>query len=329
MSSDAEKALAKYVEKMYALQFSEQESILKLSELKQIALDMGLTEEEWTDSQQQFKGYLANGKELLLQQNWEDALTSLEQAISLNPYHLDTLYYKAQAHAQRYEEDGNQQDADQARILIQRALRVKAGYKPALKLLSQLREDSQEKAGAKKSRLFLLIGAVSIVLLLVFYWTMTKRNEIVRKEELVNQAWAQVENVYQRRTDLIPKLIETAKTAADFELALLDKLHQQHQKLVNLQLQERTAATFADYHQKQEALSSILQQLSQKSTTHPTLSRENVFKNLPSQIEGTENRITFERRKYNKAVMAYNSFIRQFPQSLLGFDQKAYFKIEQ
>lgn len=328
MSADSEKALAKYVEKMYEIQFSQKENILTPTQLKEIALEMGVTDQEWEESQQVFKGHLENGKELILQQNWTDAIQSLDHAVSLNPYSIDALYYKAQAHVERFEEQQGLADENTARELIERALRVKSGHKPSLKLLSKLRQEKADAAKSTKSKLLLLAGIIGGLVLLASVIGMSIRNAAITQEEGVNQAWAQVENVYQRRADLIPKLVTTVKSASNFEKSMLDKIseiHQENPYKGNGTPSEEELAMFQHY---QERLSAILDELFIMTEEHPELSAKQAFSDLQVQIEGSENRISVERRKYNMAVQTYNTYIRQFPQNLLGFDQKAYFKAD-
>ncbi|MGB0524294.1 MAG: LemA family protein [Flammeovirgaceae bacterium] len=326
MSSDSEKALAKYVEKMYELQFSEQENILTPAELKQIALEMGVTEQEWQESQRAFEGHLKNGKELIVHQNWTDAINSLAEAVVLNPYHIDALYYKAQAHVERFEEHQNPTDAKTAQELVHRALKIAPGHAPTLTLLSKLRTEKEAVSKTKKSQKLFIFGAFGLVIVLLFFGGMKVRNAAVLQEEKVNQAWAQVENVYQRRADLIPQLVNTVKSAANFEKDRLAQLTQLHQNLATIDLNAPSAEELMTFQQHQEALSEILEKLFSDAASDERLGAMEAFSNLQVQVEGSENRIAVERRKYNKMVQAYNSYIRQFPQNLLGFSEKGYFK---
>ena len=324
MSSD--KALAKYVEKMYEIQFSQKDNILTPTQLKEIALEMGITEQEWEESQQVFQGHLANGKELLLQQNWTDAIQTLESAVALNPYHLDALYLNAQAHVERFEDKKNSTDETHARELLTRALQVQPGHKPSLKLLSKLREEKDEIATVSKKQKLLVVGVASGVILLIFLWSMMVRNAVVKQQEGVKQAWSQVENVYQRRADLIPKLVKTVKSASNFEMSLIDKVADIHKNTSSLNVNNLSSSELETYQTKQAELTEALNELFEKINTNPELSASQAFSDLQVQIEGSENRISVERRKYNQAVQVYNTYIRQFPQSILGFEEKAYFK---
>ena len=153
---------------------------------------------------------------------------------------------------------------------------------------------------------------------------------MVSAEEKTVQAWAQVENVYQRRADLIPNLVETVQAAADFERETLNEVVQARAAAtsVNINPEELDANTLQEFNQKQNALSASLGRLLAVAENYPTLRSTENFRDLQSQLEGTENRISVERKRFNDAVLAYNAKARKFPYNLLGFDTKAYFSTD-
>ncbi len=159
-------------------------------------------------------------------------------------------------------------------------------------------------------------------------------NRMVTLDEEVNAAWGQVQNVYQRRFDLIPNLVETVKGYASHEEETLTAVIEARSRVggvMNISdevLQDPEA--FARFQQAQGELSGALQRLMVVSEQYPDLKANQNFLALQDQLEGTENRITVERQRFNEAVKSYNSYIRRFPQALIanmtGFDKKNYFE---
>ncbi|RMG43450.1 MAG: LemA family protein [Acidobacteria bacterium] len=177
------------------------------------------------------------------------------------------------------------------------------------------------------------IGVAAVVLLLVALSLMATYNRFVSLDEKVGEAWAQVENVYQRRMDLVPNLVETVKGVANFEketyLAVAEARAKAGQVTLSKELLSDPAA-FAKFEQAQGELSTALSRLLVTVERYPELKANENFRDLQSQLEGTENRIAVERRRFNQAVREYNTAIRRFPgrliASLFGFEEKPYFK---
>lgn len=175
----------------------------------------------------------------------------------------------------------------------------------------------------------LVIGGIVIVLII---WIASAYNRLVKEEETVTQAWAQVENVYQRRMDLIPNLVKTVKGAADFERSTLEGVIEARSKASSVQVDpsKLTEESLANFEKAQGELSSSLNRLMVVVERYPELKATQNFQELQSQLEGTENRITVERKKFNECVQQYNTKVRRFPSniiaSLFGFEKKAYFK---
>jgi len=159
-------------------------------------------------------------------------------------------------------------------------------------------------------------------------------NDIVEKQEKVTGSWAQVQNVYQRRADLIPNLVNTVKGAANFEQKTLTDVMEARAKAtqVTIKADDLTPEKVAKYQQAQQGLSSALSRLMVVSENYPNLKANQNFLDLQSQLEGTENRITVERMKFNESVQDYNTYIQKFPTTLtakmFNFDKKGYFEAE-
>lgn len=160
-------------------------------------------------------------------------------------------------------------------------------------------------------------------------------NTMIEKQENVAGSWSQVENVYQRRADLIPNLVNTVKGAADFEKTTLTEVIEARAKAtaVNLNVENLTPENLQRYQQAQEGLSSALNRLMMVSEAYPNLKANQNFTDLMAELSGTENRIAVERRKFNEAVQDYNSTIQKFPNNMtagmFGFEKKGYFEAKQ
>lgn len=157
-------------------------------------------------------------------------------------------------------------------------------------------------------------------------------NTMVDMEEQVTSQWSQVENVYQRRADLIPNLVNTVKGYAAHEKETLEGVIEARSKAtsVNIDPEGLTPEAIAQFNQAQEGLSSALSRLMVVVERYPDLKANQNFLDLQAQLEGTENRIAVERRKFNEVTRTYNAYIRKFPQviysGMLGFDKKNYFE---
>lgn len=159
-------------------------------------------------------------------------------------------------------------------------------------------------------------------------------NKMVGLQEAVDAQWAQVENVYQRRADLIPNLVNTVKGYADFEKETLTAVIEARSKAtsVNIDAKDLNEANFQQFQEAQSGLSSALSRLMVVVEKYPELKANENFLQLQAQLEGTENRISVERRKYNEVVQEYNTAIRRFPRNIVAgifnFDAKPYFKAD-
>ncbi|MFA6946389.1 MAG: LemA family protein [Pedobacter sp.] len=159
-------------------------------------------------------------------------------------------------------------------------------------------------------------------------------NSMVKLDEQVTSQWAQVENVYQRRVDLIPNLVNTVKGAANFEKETLTQVIEARAKAtsVNVDPTKLTPESIAQFQAAQGQLSQSLGRLLATVEAYPELKANQNFLELQAQLEGTENRITVERQKFNTVTQEYNSTIRTFPNNLtagmFGFKPKGYFQAE-
>ncbi len=184
--------------------------------------------------------------------------------------------------------------------------------------------------------LLITLGIIALVVILFFSFFGGTYNKLVTAEEQVNEAWAQVENVYQRRMDLIPNLVETVKGYAGHEKETLQSVVEARAKASQMKISSDIATNpqkMAQFQEAQGALTSALSRLLVTVERYPDLKASQNFLALQTQLEGTENRITVERRRFNQAARNFNTQIRVFPNNFLarlfGFSKKAYFQADE
>jgi len=185
----------------------------------------------------------------------------------------------------------------------------------------------------KKS--WIIIGV--IVLVVIIFYSMFKGtyNNMVTKSESVDAQWSQVENVYQRRADLIPNLVNTVKGYATHEKETLEGVVEARAKAtsVNIDASNLNPQSMQAFQHAQDGLSGALSKLMVVVEKYPDLKANQNFLDLQAQLEGTENRIAVERKKFNETVRVYNTYIKTFPNNILsgmfGFANKPYFKAQQ
>jgi LemA protein len=191
-------------------------------------------------------------------------------------------------------------------------------------------DENQNKTSAY--RRWGIIIAIFLIVLLVVAYVSALYNGMVKRQEAVNSQWSQVENVYQRRADLIPNLVNTVKGYANFEQKTLTDVIEARAKAtsVNIAPQNLNSQSLEQFQQIQDNLSSALSRLMVVVERYPELKANQNFLELQAQLEGTENRIAVERRKFNEVAQDYNTDLRKFPRNLFagmfGFERKAYFE---
>jgi LemA protein len=176
-------------------------------------------------------------------------------------------------------------------------------------------------------------GLILIVVAVLISWGIGAYNNLVTLDEEVNKGWSLVENQYQRRIDLIPNLVNTVKGYANFEKEVLTGVTEARAKASSIQATPElmnNPQAFQKFQQAQGELGSALSRLLVTVERYPELKANENFLQLQAQLEGTENRISVERKKFNEAVQIYNTTIKKFPTSifasLYGFKDKQYFQ---
>ncbi|MBK8191796.1 MAG: LemA family protein [Lewinellaceae bacterium] len=180
-------------------------------------------------------------------------------------------------------------------------------------------------------RKFLPLILLGLAAILVFSMC-GSYNNAVSKDENVKKAWSQVENQYQRRADLIPNLVNTVKGYANFEQQTLQQVVQARASATQVKIDANnlTPEAIQRFEQAQQGLSGALGRLLAVSENYPDLKANQNFLDLQKQLEGTENRISVERKNFNESVQDFNAYIRRFPTNILagmfGFSPKGYFQ---
>jgi LemA protein len=178
-----------------------------------------------------------------------------------------------------------------------------------------------------------IAGIIILFIIILISWGIKTYNNLVTINEEVNQSWSQVENQYQRRADLIPNLVNTVKGYANFERGVLTDVTEARAKVSQFNITPEVLndpQAFQKFEQLQGNLSNALSRLLVTVENYPELKANENFLQLQAQLEGTENRISVERRKFNLSVQNYNTTIKRFPAAffagIFGFREKSYFK---
>ena len=187
---------------------------------------------------------------------------------------------------------------------------------------------------SKGARTLIIVLVLIVVLILLTIGLVTgKYNTMISKDEAVKNAWAQVENQYKRRFDLIPNLVETVKGYAEHERETFTAVTEARAKVGQLNISPEminNPQAFSQFQQAQDGLSGVLSRLMVVLERYPELKANQNFIRLQDELAGTENRISVERKRFNDAVLAYNGYIRRFPTnmfaSMFGFELGAYFE---
>jgi LemA protein len=177
----------------------------------------------------------------------------------------------------------------------------------------------------------IIVGFLALVVLVVVLWGTKVYNGMVTMQESVTSQWGNVETQYQRRSDLIPNFVNTVKGAANFEQTTLTQVIEARAKATSITIDptKMTTQNMQQFQQAQGQVSSALGRLMVVMERYPELKATQNFRDLQIELEGTENRISVERRKFNEVAQMYNTYIRRFPQNSLsgmfGFQAKPYF----
>ena len=177
---------------------------------------------------------------------------------------------------------------------------------------------------------------IAIIVGLILIWGIGAYNGFVKKQEAMTTAWGQVENVYQRRADLVPNLVALVKNYAEYEQGTLIAVTEARAKkaaATTVDIENYTESDLKDFQAAQDELGSSLNRLIVSVENYPELKANEEYLTLQAQLAGCENRILTERQRFNEAAKAYNQSIRKFPGNLIanmfGFEKRPYFEAEE
>ncbi len=176
-----------------------------------------------------------------------------------------------------------------------------------------------------------IIYSIIFILSIFIIWSINIYNNLIQFNEKTKTQWGQVENVYQRRSDLIPNLVNTVKGSANFEKETLNKIMEARAKATSIQINDLNQNQIDKFQKVQDNLSHSIGRLLLTVENYPDLKSQQNFYELQNQLEGTENRISVERNRYNKYVNYFNTYRNQFPRMIVSnlfsqFEEKGYFK---
>ena len=184
-----------------------------------------------------------------------------------------------------------------------------------------------------KRKGWIILAVAAVLVIGTYSWLKGSYNDMVLRREAATAQLGNVENQYQRRMDLIPNLVNTVKGYASHEQNTLSEVVEARAQATQTRIDVNDAAAMSRFAQAQGELSSALSRLMAISESYPDLKASQNFRDLQTQLEGTENRIAVERRKYNEAAQSFNTYIKMFPRNLLagmfGFAPLNYFEAQQ
>ena len=184
-----------------------------------------------------------------------------------------------------------------------------------------------------KRKGWIILAVAAVLVIGTYSWLKGSYNDMVLRREAATAQLGNVENQYQRRMDLIPNLVNTVKGYASHEQNTLSEVVEARAQATQTRIDVNDAAVMARFAQAQRELSSALSRLMAISESYPDLKASQNFRDLQTQLEGTENRIAVERRKYNEAAQSFNTYVKMFPRNLLadmfGFAPLNYFEAQQ
>jgi len=302
-------------------------------QLKQIALDTGMSEQEWLNIKQEAIDTENRGFDYLDRGNYEDALLCFKESISLYPNSPEAFYGYAKAHFKKGVELENESDFDTALLYIKRTLKLDPGYQYALDLKSNIRkykriEDNKviSKGSVNKYKKYLFIGLPILILL---FWIISSYNSANDLGTTVDSKWSEVENVHKRRSDLLPQLTKVVKKAAAHEKEVISEAlkARDYANASHIEPSKLNDENIQSFIKSQQKVNQSMSNLLAVAEQYPKSEAMGNFRSLQDQIEGSQNRITVANKYFNEAVAKYNKKVNSFPMVLLGFDSKPYIKV--
>ena len=324
--SSFEKKLNKHIDKVLALQKSEEEKMLSLEELKEIDMGLGVTEEEWEQMMEKAKKEEKLAQNHFYYKNYKDAYTTAESAVSINPYLTQALVLMADSALKIYETEDDDDFLIKAENHAKEVLKQSPAENRAVEILAILNKHKKTEK-TQRSKMIKIGGGVVIVAILVLtiiFWPREKKPkeinesvkfELIDAEENANAKWAQVENVISRRDNLIPQLF-TLTVSEDENIVKLKKDTEKIKQEIALVDGDKRIELQAELQKKYQELTNAV-------------SKNNNDENIATlmvQLEGSYNRIAVEGKRYNDIVKNYNILVKKHGSDFPEFKIKPYFK---
>lgn len=309
--------LEAYIKKLMEIDMGLDDHSLPLlsdKQLEEIALNSGMTADEYHAFLAQAHRHFTDGKKHLELYNYESAKEAFHQCISKFPNHYEATYLLAKSYFHLGLLQQDKSFFDHCDLYIQRCLRLKPSYAPAIELIALKQHElkSISNSGRTKKRIVFIAALTFVAIIGISYFNIN--NTILELEENVNSAQAQLEAVYQRQSDLIIRIEQFGSN---------DNTRYQEQ-LTHVMLIHQSIYTDKNTNNNQLRVE-LGKQLSELAAQF-TESQDNDLAIIRDEIEGSINRIYVEQRNYNKTVRAHNQTVQKFPHSLLGYSKKEYIK---
>ena len=303
-------------------------------QLKQVAIDTGMTDSDWQKLKKDAQVAKDSGFDHLERNNFQDAILAFQESTALYPNDSTAFYGFAKAKFKASVEKEDKQLLNEALNYVKRSLVLNPNYNEALDLQGYIRNYesklgeqlvTKSKIGGLKKILIPLLPVVIVV-----FWLVATYNSTISLEEDVTAAWSQVENVTEARYDKITKLVEVVKSATSQENKILKEVIQARSEAQQISLNSSSFSQeeLSQFAATQEQLSASLRSFFGLAEAYPELKSMETYLTLQDEIAGSQNRITVERKRYNEKVSNYNKKVKRFPVNLLPFDEKPYYKVD-
>lgn len=285
---------------------------LTLSELKELAVSMGLTDEEWEQLLLQAKNDLETAEMHLKARNFVDAITFADKATAVNPYLKDGNSVLAQSYLMQWLDDGDPNKRDKAEFYARKELKVDPNDQRAVNVLSTIQNKKRLSGNDKKLKKYVFIGIGVFLILMLIGFSLSGNDvedQLIEAEEYANQKWGDVQSALDRRAKLIPDLL----------LALGETNTTLNSEIESLKNQLSSA--------KGEQKMALEKELEAKMSQAKLYLKNGVSKSdIIVQIEGAENRINYARKEYNKAAKTYNVLLKKNKSDFPNYKLKSYFE---
>ena len=324
--------LQDYIKQLMEREYSlDEPDPLTDDQLKEIALNTGMTDSDWDDLLVDAKNAESRGYSHLDRGNFEDAITMFNESIQLYPNSPEACYGMASALFKKAVEKEDNVFLEEALKYVERSLRLYPTYKDSLDLQGYIRKyqgnlDTKivTKGRVNQWKKYLIPGIPALIIL---FWIIGTYNSVSSLDEDVESSWSQVENVCQARYDKITQLVKVVKSATKQENKILKEVIEARNQATQIDLSNLSSENLSEFAISQEKITESLGRLIAISEQYPKLKSMENYLSLQDEIAGSENRITVERRRFNKAVSAYNKKVKRFPTVLLPFQEKPYYEV--